>query len=141
MNPWANAVTSDPPKQRHQRIVDPDAPSGERSYATLIHLSPLAIHLSLVALPFIGSTIVLPVILWLIRRNDSPFLDDHGKEAVNFQISLALYALVSGVLVFCGIGVLLLVAVYVIGVIGCIMAAVAAHRGQFFRYPMTIRLI
>ena len=85
-----------------------------------------------------------PLIVWLLKRNDSPEIDAHGKEAVNFQISLVLYALVvipvAG-LITCGLGMLLYVPLYALGIVGMVMAALAANRGEFYRYPACIRFL
>lgn len=132
MNPWASTVTPQPNMPR-QRVVDPDAGDSERSYSVVSHLSLLAMHFTVIP--------VLGPILWLIRRHDSPFLDDHGREAVNFQISIMIYMFISTILLIVGVGVITMIASYVLGIVGCIMGAVAAHRGEFFRYPMSIRLI
>jgi uncharacterized protein len=129
---WDAAYDPDP---RHDRAVDAAAEPGERTYATFIHLSLLLWH---VLIP-----IVPALILWLIKRSESPFLDDHGREAVNFQISLLLYGLLCipiGIIT-CGVGFVLVLAVYVLAVVGMILAAMAAHRGQYYRYPMTLRLV
>lgn len=120
------------------RIVDHDATPSERQFAMWMHLALLG---NLVA-PFV--ILIAPLAMWLTRKEDSPFLDDHGREAVNFQISLYIYTLaLTPLLAFltCGVGFLLLPAVYVLGVIGMIMAAKAAGRGEYFRYPMTIRFL
>lgn len=86
--------------------------------------------------------VVPALVMWLIKRHESPFIDDHGKEAVNFQISLLIYSVIGGLLVpFCFVGVPVLIATYVLGIAGMIMAALAANRGEYFRYPATIRLI
>lgn len=117
-----------------QRLVDPAAQEWERTYALFIHLSLLAFH---VAMPVIPA-----LVMWLIKRDRSPFIDDHGREAINFQISLVIYYFVGGaLLVACGIGFVMLAATYVLGLVGMIMAAVAANRGQYFRYPATIRFL
>ncbi len=115
------------------RFVDAEADSGERTYTVFLHLSLLLAHLLIPVIP--------ALIMWLIRKADSPFIDDHGKEAMNFQISLVIYFFASAVLVGCGVGVVLLPAVYVLGIVGMIMGAMAAHRGEYFRYPVTMRMI
>lgn len=112
------------------------APSAEweRTYALFIHLTLLLVHFAVPVIP--------ALVMWLIKRDQSHFVDDHGKEAVNFQISLLIYALASVPLIFaCGIGIALSVAVWVLGIVGMIMAAVAAHKGQFYRYPMCLRFV
>lgn len=122
------------PGRPGQRLVDAAATPSERTYATFTHLSLLAVHVLVPVIP--------ALVMWLIRRHESPFLDDHGKEAVNFQISLLIYSVVGGLLVpFCFIGVPVLIATYVLGIAGMIMAALAANRGEYFRYPATIRLV
>jgi uncharacterized Tic20 family protein len=103
----------------------------DRTYAIFNHLVFL-----LAPLPIIPQ-----LIMWLIRKDHSVFLDDHGKEAVNFQITLCLFAAISGLLVIVGIGLIFLLLLPWFGIVCTIMAAVAAGRGEFFRYPMTIRLI
>src|SRR5438874_10498659 len=81
------------------RAVDERAQEWERLYALFNHLSLLTFHVMLPVVP--------ALVMWLIKRDRSPFVDDHGREAVNFQISLVLYALVvipvTG-LVTCGLG-------------------------------------
>lgn len=81
---------------------------------------------------------LVPLIIWLGAREDSSFVDDHGREAVNFQISLIVYFIVGNVIESIihwdfaePIGVL--------GLIGTILAAAAANRGEYFRYPMCLR--
>lgn len=132
------------------RLRDESASSSERQYAMFNHLAGL---LSLIDFALIG--FVASLIMWLVRRDDSEFLDDHGKEAVNFQISLFLYVIigvVAGVLfavLTLGIGAVIVVPLGILGalfivvlrIVGCIMAAVAANRGEFYRYPMCMRLI
>lgn len=140
MKAWACAMSSHPPHPHSMpghtpghRLVDPEATDSERTYALVCHLSLLAMHAT--GVPILGP------ILWLIRRHDSPFLDDHGKEAVNFQITIFIYAIASLVLTTICVGIPLLIATYIFAIIGSIMGAVAAHRGEFFRYPMCLRLI
>ena len=101
----------------------------ERNFAVAAHL--LAIFIS-----FFG-----PLIIWLIKKDDSPFVDDQGREALNFQITVFIAEGVAGMLTVIGIGCVLLPLVMAANVVLCIVAAVAASRGQWYRYPMTLRLI
>ena len=110
--------------------IDNDATSGERAYAACNHL-----------VMFAGIPVLPQLIMWLIKRDESPFLDDHGKEALNFQISVILLAAISAVLVVVGVGILMLMALGPFILISTIVAAVRASQGRYFRYPMTIRLI
>ncbi|MGV6815059.1 MAG: DUF4870 domain-containing protein [Phycisphaerales bacterium] len=129
---------SEPPINERGNAYDPDAGDDERTYAMFMHLTLLGhMVLSIIA-------IVAPIIMWNIKKDESPFLDDHGREAVNFQITLILYSfLVIPVgLITCGVGfVVFPIAIYVLGIIGMIKAATAANRGEFYRYPMTIRMV
>ncbi len=136
---------SPPPRpQRPGLAHDPDADSAERTYALFNHLVGF-LSASTGGLPFLG--ILATLLMWRLRAADSPFLDDHGREATNFQISLILYYLTGilfGVLTL-GLGLFLavpaLIALWIISIIGQIRAALAANRGEFYRYPLCIRFI
>jgi hypothetical protein len=91
------------------------------------------------AVPF--GNILGPLVLWLVKRADSPYLDAAGKEAVNFNISWAIYAAVAAVSIFALIGFLLFPLVCLVWVILVIVAAIKASDGKIYRYPLTIRLI
>lgn len=133
-------------KHETGRLVDPAATPSDRQYATWIHMAGLicvivaaSTHLVTFWMP---PLVVL--IMWLSRRHDSAFVEDHGKEAVNFQISLVILSLLAWVigLLACGVGWIVTVPfVFVLGIVGLIMAALAAKRGEYFRYPMCIRLL
>jgi uncharacterized Tic20 family protein len=128
------------------RLVDHDSSDSERTWAMLMHLSLLGNFVAPVII------FVVPLIMWLTRRDQSPFIDDHGKETVNFHITLAIYALVLPVIgaiigaMLCGVGLLVTIPValllpYVLGLVGMIQASMAAKRGEYYRYPMSLRLI
>lgn len=118
--------------QSPPRYTAPSLAEWERTYAMWTHLLLLAGHF----IPVVPS-----LVLWLVKRDQSAFVDDHGKEAVNFQISIAIYIVAGVVLSFICIGIPLIIAAYGLAIVGMILAAVAASRGQYFRYPMCIRLI
>jgi len=84
-----------------------------------------------------------PLVIWLVKKDDSPFLDQHGKEALNFQISVVLYSLPIIVITFitCGIGAILVLPLIIYIWVGCILAAMQGHRGEAAHYPLTIRLL
>jgi uncharacterized protein len=83
-----------------------------------------------------------PLIIWLIKKDSSPWVDDQGKEALNFQIAALIVSLVCIPLiyVFC-IGALLLLAVHVTRIVFGIIATIQANQGIAYRYPLTLRLI
>ena len=116
----------------------------ERTYALFTHLTLLLILLPLVP-------VIPPLVMWLIKRDRSQFVDLHGKEAVNFSLSLVFYAIGVSIAIFilapltCGAALLVLwpayLAVWVLGAYGMIMAVLAAKAGRLYRYPLTIRLV
>lgn len=102
----------------------------------------MLMHLTLALatiVPVIG--IIAPVLMWQLRRTESAFIDDHGRETVNFHISILIYGVVSIALIFLCVGWVTLPAVYVLGIVGMILAAIAANNGEYFRYPMCIRFL
>jgi uncharacterized Tic20 family protein len=111
--------------------VDHDATQSERTYGVLTHLAPLLTNVITVGIP--GLSIIAPIIMWQVRKNDSPFLDDHGRETVNFQLTILLVSIAS-------LGVLYIPAV-IFSIVFSIIAAVAASKGEFYRYPCCIRLL
>ena len=82
-----------------------------------------------------------PLIVWLAKRDDSPELDAHGKESLNFQLSMLLYTLISGVFCLVLIGFVFLAILWVLNAVFVIIASIKASDGKFYRYPMTIRFI
>ncbi len=109
-------------------------PSGEvskdaRMWAMLCHLLGLFTC-------FIG-----PLIIWLIKKDEDPFIDNQGKEALNFQITIAIASIVSALLAAICVGVFLGIAVWILDLIFCIVASVKANSGEAYRYPVSIRFI
>ncbi|TVQ62212.1 MAG: DUF4870 domain-containing protein [Phycisphaerales bacterium] len=123
------------------RVVDRDAGPGERAYAMWTHLGPMIAWFVAAGSSGIGFPIPLAVawIMWLSRKNDSPFLDDHGKQSLNFQISLIAIFLILILLAIptCFVTFAASPLIIVLAIVGAIMGSVAANRGEFFRYPMT----
>ena len=79
--------------------------------------------------------------LWLVFKGRGAFVEDQAKEALNFQITILIAYVVGGILSVIGIGVLIIAAAWIATLVFGILAAVAASSGQFYRYPVTIRLI
>ena len=82
-----------------------------------------------------------PLIVWLLKREDHPFIDEQGKEAVNFQITMFLAFLVAFFLLFFVIGIVLMPLVVIGNVIFIVLAAVKANEGVAYRYPFAIRFL
>ncbi|MTA41279.1 MAG: DUF4870 domain-containing protein [Actinobacteria bacterium] len=91
--------------------------------------------LCLVGFPIIG-----PLIIWLMKKDQSRYLDTQGRELLNFQISYFIYAMISVVLVAALIGIVLLLAVGVASLVLTIIGIVKAADGQVYRFPLCIRL-
>ena len=107
-----------------------------RLWGMLCHLSALSAFLGI---PF--AHILGPLIVWLIKKDEFPFVDDQGKESLNFQISMTAYGVVVFILCFVFVGFLLLPILVVVELILVIVASVSANRGETYRYPFTIRFI
>src|SRR6185312_1789713 len=85
--------------------------------------------------------ILAPLIVWLVKRGDSPEIDAHGKESVNFQLTMLIYSVISGILCLVLIGFVLLAILHVLNVVFVIIASIRASEGKFYRYPLTIRFL
>jgi uncharacterized Tic20 family protein len=82
-----------------------------------------------------------PLIIWLVKKDEEPFVNDQGKEALNFQITIALAYVVSGLLTVVCIGFILGLAVGIADLVFCIVASVKSNSGEAYRYPVSIRFI
>jgi uncharacterized Tic20 family protein len=112
-----------------------------RMWAMLCHLAGLT-GLSPI-LPGIGSA-VGPFVIWQLKRDEFPFVDEQGRRAVNFQLSMLLYATAGAIACFVSlVGIRLIPVIYcvagLVDLIFVLMAAVRANRGEHYRYPLTIR--
>lgn len=107
-----------------------------QTWGMLCHLTSLSAY---VGIPF--GHIVGPLVIWLIKKDEIPFVDDQGKESLNFEISMSLYGIIAGLLCFVLIGFVLIVALIVTHVVLVILATVKAGAGERYRYPLTIRFI
>jgi uncharacterized Tic20 family protein len=101
----------------------------------LCHLSALAGFIIPVG------NIIGPLIVWQIKKTEFPQVDDQGKEALNFQITVLLAAIVSFVLMFVVIGIFLLAAVGIANLVFIIIATLRANQGELYKYPFNLRLI
>ena len=107
-----------------------------RTWNVLCHASALAGFF----VPWAGH-ILGPLIVWLAKRNDSPEIDENGKESLNFQISMLIYNVIAGVLCLVLIGFILLAILHILNLVLVIIASIQTSEGKSYRYPMTIRLI
>ena len=82
-----------------------------------------------------------PLIVWLAKRDDSAEIDAHGKESLNFQISMLIYNVIAAVFCLVLIGFAFLAILWVLNTVFVIVASIQASEGKFYRYPITIRFI
>jgi uncharacterized Tic20 family protein len=114
----------------------PAPPPGDRTWTVLCHASALLGFF----IPW-GGHILAPLVVWLIKRGDAAGVDEHGKESLNFQISMLIYNIIAGILCLILIGFVLLPILHVLNVIFVILAALRASEGELYRYPITIRFL
>ena len=121
--------------------IDPTASSAsgisadERQWAMFAHLSALIGFI----IPF--GNLLGPLIIWLMKKETSPFVDDQGKESLNFQITMLLASLVAGITVCIGVGLILLPVIPIINIVFCVLATIETNKGVAYRYPFALRLI
>jgi uncharacterized Tic20 family protein len=108
-------------------------PDDERLWATLAHLSAF--------LGFVGIPVIGPLVIFLIFGNRSQYVRHHSAEALNFNITMLGAAIVSGLLILVVIGLILLPIIALTWFILTIVATTAANRGEWYCYPLTIRLV
>ena len=114
----------------------PSASSDLRTWCVLAHATALAGFF----VPWAGH-IVGPLVVWLAKRTDSPEIDAHGKESINFQLSMLIYNVIAGILCIVLIGIPILILLHILNVVFVIVASIQASEGKLYRYPFTIRLI
>jgi uncharacterized protein len=119
-------------KGRPIKEYDRDA----RNWAIICHLSALV---GLLGIPLLH--ILAPLFVWLFKRKDYPFVDDQGKEALNFQITMGLIGLLGWVLTLIFVGWVLLILLLAINFVFVLSAALKVNRGDAYRYPFNLRLI
>ena len=106
----------------------------EKNWGMACHLAALSMY---IGVPF--GNILGPLIVWMIKKNESPFVDEQGKESLNFQISMSLYLLLCLPLVFLLIGIPLLFVLGIVHLLFTIVGTVRSGSGEHYRYPFTIR--
>lgn len=118
-----------------------DEPESGRSreshfWEVLCHVSALSLYLGI---PF--GNIIGPLIVWALKRKELPSVDAHGRESLNFQISISLYGLLATLLVFVFVGFFIILAVVAIQFILVIVATIKASDGELYEYPFSIRFL
>ena len=95
---------------------------------------------------FIGYLVPLgsilgPLIIWLMKREESAFVDQCGRSCLNFKLSLLIYVIISAVLALVGIGFILLILLGIFDLVCTVLAIIKASEGKVYRYPLTIKFI
>jgi uncharacterized protein len=129
-----------PPMEQPVEVSPAEQPpvkAEERQWGMFAHLAALA-GLFVGGLTFVG-----PLIVWLIKKDQSKFVDYHGKESLNFQLNILIYYVLTMVvtLVTCGVTFPLPLAVLVYSIVMPIIAGMAANKGESYQYPLTFRII
>lgn len=120
---------SDTPPPAPAPNATPTSTSDDKTIAILTHLSGIVFGF------------IVPLVVWLIKKDSSAFLSDHAKEALNFQITVLIGFLGSFVLTFVAIGLLLMPLVWLANIVFCIVAAIKVSNGEAYRYPVALRLV
>ncbi len=107
----------------------PMRPEDQRLWATLTHIGG------------VFSSIIVPLVAYLVLRDRGEFVRQHARAALNFHITAAIASVVASILTVVLIGFVLLPVIAVLVVVFAVMAAVAANQGQFYRYPLTIEFV
>ncbi|MCR6095829.1 DUF4870 domain-containing protein [Salipaludibacillus agaradhaerens] len=87
------------------------------------------------------SGLIGPLIIWLLKKNESEFIDAHGKAYFNFLISYAIYGIISFLLIFILIGFILIAIIGILTVVFTIIAAIKAYNGEHYDIPLTIKFL
>jgi uncharacterized Tic20 family protein len=121
----------------------PSSPAPSASTSSDVRLWCVLSHASALLglfLHFLGH-LLGPLVVWLIKRGDSPEIDAHGKESLNFQISMLIYDAIAAILCLVLIGIPILIVLWILNTIFVIIASVQASEGKLYRYPLAIRFI
>jgi uncharacterized Tic20 family protein len=92
----------------------------------------------------IGGTVfsfVPALIVWILKKDENPYIEDQAKEALNFQITMVLAYMLAGVLSWILIGLIFFPVIWVLNIVFCIIAAISTSKGETYRYPLCLRLI
>jgi uncharacterized protein len=125
-----------PTTSQHSTSSHGQTTSEQRTLGMLAHL----LGLCGIVIPFVGN-ILGPLILYLVKKDQSAFVADQAKESLNFQITVSIVAAVCFVLMFVIIGIFLLPLLALVDLIFMILAALQAYNGVAYRYPFALRLV
>ncbi len=113
----------------------PEPQQSEKDWCMFLHLSSLSGFI----IPF--GTLIGPLIMWMVKKDESAYIDAHGRRAVDFYISLMIVAVIGIILSFVCIGIPILIGVLVVYIIGLIQAVMAAKAANLYRYPCSFSFL
>lgn len=108
------------------------------------HLTPTNDEKNIATITHLGGTVfsfVPALIVWILKKDDSAYLNDQAREALNFQMTMLIAQFVAGVLAWILIGFILMPLIWLFNVVFCIIAAISTSKGETYRYPLCLRLI
>lgn len=107
----------------------------EKQWIVLTHLSGLGMYI----FPF--GNIVIPMIIWVSKKQEFPSIDEHGKAVLNFQISITIWLIIAAIFVFLLIGLPVLIVLGILHIVFVIIGTLKADQGIVYNYPLTIDFI
>ncbi|MDP8299264.1 MAG: DUF4870 domain-containing protein [Candidatus Tantalella remota] len=127
-------------KKEIEKGETPEAEGGDlskeaKTLAMLCHLGTF----SGIIIPF--GNFLAPLLIWVLKKEEYPLVDDQGKESLNFQLSVLLYSIIGFALAFIVVGLIFLVVLALFAIIQVIKATMSANNGEEYRYPFCIRII
>ncbi len=122
-------MTQPPPPPVTYAPPQPMSPADEKLWATLTHVGGIIFHW------------LAPLIAYLVLKDRGPFVRWHTRQALNFQLTLLLAYVAGAVLSLVFIGIFVIAAAFILNIVFGIMAALAANRGEFYRYPVAIEFV
>lgn len=105
------------------------SPADQRMWAMLAHLGGILFYF------------LAPLIVWLVQKDRGAYVADQSKEALNFQLTMLIGSVIGSILIVVGIGIVIVVAIWIMIIVFSILAALAANKGEAYRYPVTIRMV
>jgi len=111
---------------------------------TPTHWNPTQDEKTLALISHIGTLVagfIVPLVIWLTQKDKSDYVTYHGKESLNFQITMFIIIMASVILTFVVVGIFLLIAAGIFNLVVVIIATVKASEGEAYKYPINLRLI
>lgn len=116
-------------------ITNIESTPNERQFAMFLHISQFA------GVIIAGLGWILPLVLWLTKKDTSAYIDANGKVVMNWIISSLIYGIAGGILIILGIGFIILIALGICSLIFTIIGAIKASNGEIWRYPLSINIL